>query len=216
VKLGVVLFPGSNCDADALHVGKLLQVPTVELWHKDKDLKGCDVVILPGGFSYGDYLRCGAIAKFSPIMEDVAAHAKRGGKLIGICNGFQILTEAGLVPGTLMRNRSLKFICKEVELEVASSSSAFTRSLPKGSTLRMPIAHAEGNYFADEETVKRLEGNGQVAFRYRENPNGAVNDIAGVTNEAGNVLGMMPHPERACEAALGSADGLKIFQSLLA
>ncbi|MFT3841166.1 MAG: phosphoribosylformylglycinamidine synthase subunit PurQ [Myxococcaceae bacterium] len=216
MKLGVVLFPGSNCDADALHVGTLLNVPAVQLWHKDKDLKGCDVVILPGGFSYGDYLRCGAIAKFSPIMEEVAAHAKRGGKVIGICNGFQILTEAGLVPGTLMRNKSLKFICKEVELEVVSNTSAFTSKLTKGSTLRMPIAHAEGNYFADEETVKRLEGNGQVAFRYRENPNGAVNDIAGVTNEAGNVLGMMPHPERACEIALGSADGLKIFQSLLA
>jgi len=216
VKLGVVLFPGSNCDADALHVGKLLEVPTVELWHKDKDLKGCDVVILPGGFSYGDYLRCGAIAKFSPIMEEVARHAKRGGKVIGICNGFQILTEAGLVPGTLLRNRSLKFICKEVELEVVSNKSVFTSKLTKGSTLRMPIAHAEGNFFADEETLKRIEGEGQVAFRYRDNPNGAAHDIAGVTNEAGNVLGMMPHPERACEAALGSSDGLKLFESMLA
>jgi phosphoribosylformylglycinamidine synthase len=216
VKLGVVLFPGSNCDADALHVGKLLDVPTVELWHKDRDLKGADVVVLPGGFSYGDYLRCGAIAKFSPIMDEVARHAKRGGKVIGICNGFQILTEAGLVPGTLMRNRSLKFICKEVELEVVSDKSAFTSKLSKGATLKMPIAHAEGNFFADEETLKRIEDNGQVAFRYRENPNGAVHDIAGVTNDAGNVLGMMPHPERACEAALGSTDGLKIFQSLLA
>ncbi len=216
MKLGVVLFPGSNCDADALHVGELLQVPTVELWHKDRDLQGCDVVILPGGFSYGDYLRCGAIAKFSPIMEEVARHAKRGGKVIGICNGFQILTEAGLVPGTLLRNRSLKFICQEVELEVVSNRSAFTSQLTPGATLRMPIAHAEGNFFADEDTLKRLEDNGQVAFRYKENPNGAAHDIAGVTNEAGNVLGMMPHPERACEAALGSTDGLKIFQSLLA
>jgi len=215
VKLGVVLFPGSNCDADALHVGALLKVPTVELWHKDHDLQGCDVVVLPGGFSYGDYLRCGAIARFAPIMDEVAKHAKRGGKVLGICNGFQILTEAGLVPGALLRNESLKFICQDVELEVVNTRSPFTKGLKQGDTLRMPIAHAEGNYFLDEDGLKRLEDNGQVAFRYRKNPNGALHDIAGVTNEAGNVLGMMPHPERACEAMLGSADGLKLFQSLL-
>ncbi len=215
MKLGVVLFPGSNCDADALHVGELLKVPTVELWHKDHDLQGCDVVILPGGFSYGDYLRCGAIARFAPIMDEVAKHAKRGGKVLGICNGFQILTEAGLVPGALLRNESLKFICQDVELEVVNTRSPFTKGLKKGDTLRMPIAHAEGNYFLDEDALKRLEDNAQVAFRYRKNPNGALHDIAGVTNEAGNVLGMMPHPERACEALLGSADGLRIFQSLL-
>ena len=215
MKLGVVLFPGSNCDADALHVGALLKVPTVELWHKDHDLQGCDVVVLPGGFSYGDYLRCGAIARFAPIMDEVAKHAKRGGKVLGICNGFQILTEAGLVPGALLRNESLKFICQDVELEVVNTRSPFTTGLKQGDTLRMPIAHAEGNYFLDEDGLKRLEDNGQVAFRYRKNPNGALHDIAGVTNEAGNVLGMMPHPERACEAMLGSADGLKLFQSLL-
>jgi len=216
VKLGVVLFPGSNCDADAMHVATLLKVSAVELWHKDRDLRGCDVVILPGGFSYGDYLRCGAIAKFSPIMDEVARHAKKGGRVIGICNGFQILTEAGLVPGTLLRNRSLKFICQEVELVVASNQSPWLSKLQPGATLRMPIAHAEGNFFADEQTLERLEGEGQVAFRYRDNPNGAAHDIAGVTNEAGNVLGMMPHPERACEAALGSSDGLKLFESMLA
>ena len=216
MKFGVVLFPGSNCDTDAVHVVKeVLGQPTVELWHKERDLQGCEVVIVPGGFSYGDYLRCGAIARFSPIMEEVAKHVARGGKVLGICNGFQILTEAGLLPGVLLRNASLKFLCQEVELTVESPGTPFTRGLKKGERLRMPIAHAEGNYFLDDEGLRRLEGNGQVVFRYADNPNGARHDIAGIVNEAGNVLGMMPHPERACEAVLGGVDGLKVFTSLL-
>ena len=216
MKFGVVLFPGSNCDTDAIHVVKeLLGQPTVELWHKDRDLQGAEVIIIPGGFSYGDYLRCGAIARFSPIMEEVSAHAARGGKVLGICNGFQILTEAGLLPGVLLRNASLKFICQDVELKVENAQTPFTRGAAKGDVLRMPIAHAEGNYFLEDEGLKRLEGNGQVVFRYRTNPNGARNDIAGIVNEGRNVLGMMPHPERAAESLLGSADGLKLFQSLL-
>ncbi len=216
MKFGVVLFPGSNCDADAIHVVRdLLQQPTVELWHKDRDLQGCETVIVPGGFSYGDYLRCGAIARFSPIMESVVAHAAKGGKVIGICNGFQILTEAGLLPGVLLRNASLKFICQDVELKVENAQTPFTRGTKQGDLLRMPIAHAEGNYFLDDEGLKRLEGEGQVLFRYLNNPNGARNDIAGIVNAGRNVVGMMPHPERAAEALLGSADGLKLFQSLL-
>ncbi len=217
MKFGVVTFPGSNCDEDAVHVVKdVLGQPVERLWHKDRTLKGCDVVVVPGGFSYGDYLRCGAIARFSPIMDEVVAHAKRGGRVLGICNGFQILTEAGLLPGVLMRNASLQFVCREVALEVVRADTPFTRALTAGQTLRMPIAHAEGNYFLDDEGLKALEGNGQVVFRYRENPNGARNGIAGVCSEGRNVLGMMPHPERAAEALLGSADGLGIFQSLLA
>ncbi len=216
MKFGVVTFPGSNCDEDAVHVVEhVLKQPVVRLWHKDRDLHGVDVVIVPGGFSYGDYLRCGAIAKFSPVMESIAEHAKRGGKVLGICNGFQILTEAGLLPGTLLRNESLKFICQTVELEVVTNATPFSRALKVGATLRVPIAHAEGNYFLDDDGLKRLEDRGQVVFRYRQNPNGARHDIAGVCNEQKNVLGMMPHPERASEALLGSVDGLGIFQSLL-
>jgi len=216
VKFGVVLFPGSNCDADAVHVLKdVLGQPTVELWHKDRDLQGCETIIIPGGFSYGDYLRCGAIARFSPIMEEVSRHAASGGKVLGICNGFQILTEAGLLPGVLLRNASLKFICQEVELQVENADTPFTDGMKKGDLLKMPIAHAEGNYFIEDEGLERLEGNGQVVFRYRHNPNGARNDIAGIVNERRNVMGMMPHPERAAEALLGSADGLKVFLSLL-
>lgn len=216
MKFGVVVFPGSNCDADALHVAaNVLQADAVSLWHKDRDLKGCDVIIVPGGFSYGDYLRCGAIARFSPVMESVAAHAKKGGYVLGICNGFQILTEAGLLPGALLRNASLSFICQTVELEVATTDSAFTRGYQKNQRLHIPIAHAEGAYFVDDEALKRLNDHDQVAFRYRQNPNGATGDIAGVLNERRNVLGMMPHPERAAEALLGSTDGLKLFQSLL-
>ena len=216
MKFGVVLFPGSNCDADAVHVLRdVLGQPTVELWHKDRDLQGCETIIIPGGFSYGDYLRCGAIARFSPIMEEVSRHAASGGKVLGICNGFQILTEAGLLPGVLLRNASLKFICQEVELQVVNADTPFTDEVKKGDLLKMPIAHAEGNYFIEDDGLNRLEGNGQVVFRYRDNPNGARNDIAGIVNERRNVLGMMPHPERACEAVLGSADGLKLFLSLL-
>jgi phosphoribosylformylglycinamidine synthase len=213
---GVVVFPGSNCDADAFHVvGEVLGCKTHLLWHKDRDLKGCDVVIVPGGFSYGDYLRCGAIARFAPMMEEVARHAARGGKVMGICNGFQILTEAGLLPGVLQRNDSLTFICKTVELSVANADTPFTKKLAKGARLHVPIAHAEGNYFLDDEGLKALEGEGQVLLRYVSNPNGSRNDIAGVTNAARNVMGMMPHPERASEGILGSADGLKLFESLL-
>ncbi len=216
MKFGVVLFPGSNCDADAVHVVKdLLGQPTVALWHKDRDLQGCETIIIPGGFSYGDYLRCGAIARFSPIMDEVVKHAASGGKVLGICNGFQILTEVGLLPGVLLRNASLKFICQEVELQVANADTPFTDAMKKGDLLRMPIAHAEGNYFIEDDGLKQLEGNGQVVFRYRTNPNGARNDIAGIVSERRNVMGMMPHPERACESVLGSVDGMKIFASLL-
>ncbi len=217
MKFGVVTFPGSNCDEDAVHVVEhVLRQPVVRLWHKDRDLQGSDVIVVPGGFSYGDYLRCGAIARFSPIMESVVAHAKAGGKVLGICNGFQILTEAGLLPGVLLRNASLKFICKTVELEVTNTGTPFTKIYAAGRTLQLPIAHAEGNYFLDDDGLKRVEDNGQVVFRYRNNPNGARNDIAGLVNEKKNVMGMMPHPERAAEALLGSTDGLGIFQSLLA
>ena len=216
MKFGVVVFPGSNCDADAFHVvANVLGCKTESLWHKDRDLKGCDVIIVPGGFSYGDYLRCGAIARFAPVMEEVAKHAARGAPVLGICNGCQVLTEAGLLPGVLQRNSSLTFQCKTVRLKVESTASVFTRKLTKGATLHVPIAHAEGNYFIDDEGLKALEGEGQVAFRYLENPNGSRNDIAGVFNASKNVMGMMPHPERASEALLGSADGLGIFQSLL-
>ena len=216
MKFGVVTFPGSNCDEDAAHVvGRVLGQPVARLWHKDKDLQGSEVVIVPGGFSYGDYLRCGAIAKFSPIMESIVAHANRGGKVLGICNGFQILTEAGLLPGALLRNSSLKFICRTVGLEVTSAATPFTGKYKTGAKLQLPIAHAEGNYFLDDDGIKRLEDRGQIVFRYTENPNGSRNDIAGVCNEAKNVLGMMPHPERAAEALLGSTDGLGLFQSML-
>ncbi len=216
MKFGVVTFPGSNCDDDAAHVAGTVSGQRVErLWHKDRDLKGSDIIIVPGGFSYGDYLRCGAIAKFSPVMESIVAHANRGGRVLGICNGFQILTEAGLLPGALLRNRSLKFICDTVELSVASNATPFTKAYAANSTLRLPIAHAEGNYFLDDEGLKRLEGNGQVVFRYAQNPNGSRNGIAGIVNEKKNVMGLMPHPERAAEALLGSTDGLGVFQSLL-
>ena len=170
---------------------------------------------MPGGFSYGDYLRCGAIARFAPVMDEVIKHAAKGGRVLGICNGFQVLTEAGLLPGVLQRNASLQFICKSVELKVENAGTTFTNRLQKGATLRVPIAHAEGNYFLDDEGLRRLEGEGQVAFRYVQNPNGSRNDIAGVLNASKNVMGMMPHPERASEGLLGSVDGLKVFESLL-
>ncbi|MFL5318963.1 MAG: phosphoribosylformylglycinamidine synthase subunit PurQ [Myxococcaceae bacterium] len=214
-KFGIVVFPGSNCDHDAYHVAKhVLGQDAVFLWHKDRDLQGADVVVLPGGFSYGDYLRCGAIARFSPIMESVVAHAKKGGRLLGICNGFQILTEAGLLPGALLQNRSRKFICRTVELEV-NNSTAFTKAYGSKQVIHVPIAHGDGNFYIDDDGLKRLEDNGQVAFRYRECPNGSRNDIAGIVSEKGNVLGMMPHPERAAEPVLGSVDGRKLFESLL-
>lgn len=215
MKFGVVVFPGSNCEQDALRVASQVSGrPAERLWHKDRDLKGCDALIVPGGFSYGDYLRCGAIARFSPVMESVAAHAARGAPVLGICNGFQILTEAGLLPGVLQRNRSLKFICQSVQLDVVSTQTPFTRGYRVGETICLPIAHAEGNYYLDDAGLKALEDNGQVVFRYRQNPNGARHDIAGVVNAGRNVLGMMPHPERAAEALLGCDHGRRLFEAL--
>jgi phosphoribosylformylglycinamidine synthase subunit PurQ / glutaminase len=216
MKAGIVVFPGSNCDHDAWHVVRHVLGRSAEfLWHKDHDLKGCDLIIIPGGFAYGDYLRCGAIARFSPVMDEVVAFAKKGGKVLGICNGFQILTEARLLPGALLRNASRKFVCRFVDLKVENTDSPFTRKLREGERLEIPIAHAEGNYFIDDEGLRRLEGEGLVAFRYVHNPNGARADIAGILNEQRNVLGMMPHPERASEKLLGSEDGRRIFESLL-
>ncbi|MBI2083331.1 MAG: phosphoribosylformylglycinamidine synthase subunit PurQ [Deltaproteobacteria bacterium] len=217
MKFGVVVFPGSNCDRDAFHVLKdLLKQPVRYLWHKETDLRGVDCVILPGGFSYGDYLRTGAIARFSPIMTEVIRHAERGGLVLGICNGFQILTEAGLLPGVLMRNANLQFICENVSLRVENNQTLFTKHYAPNTVVTMPIAHGDGNYFSDEETLKRLEGEGRVVFRYHpRNPNGAIHDIAGIMNEKGNVLGMMPHPERCSEVLLGNEDGRRLFESLI-
>ena len=225
MKFGIVTFPGSNCDYDAYHaVVDALGERAVYLWHKDHDLQDSDVIILPGGFSYGDYLRAGAIARFSPVMREVAAFARRGGPVLGICNGFQIACEAGLLPGALMRNAGLKFVSAPVHIRVENSDTLFTNQLATGDVLQIPIAHGEGRYVATEETVEQLEGEGQVVFRYVNargerdpgaNPNGSMNDIAGIVSEAGNVLGMMPHPERASDPLLGSDDGLAIFQSVL-
>jgi phosphoribosylformylglycinamidine synthase subunit PurQ / glutaminase len=217
MRVGIVVFPGSNCDHDAFHVVKhVLGAEAEFLWHKDRDLKKSDAIVLPGGFSYGDYLRCGAIARFSPVMEEVAAFANKGGRVLGICNGFQILTEAGLLPGALLQNVSRKFICRPVGLLVDNAQTPFTSKYQKGEKLRMPIAHAEGNYYIDDAGLERLEGEGQVVFRYLENPNGARHEIAGIVNAQRNVLGMMPHPERAAESLLGNEDGRRVFESLLA
>ena len=226
MRFGIVTFPGSNSDYDTYHaVSDQLGEEAVYLWHKDHDLQGSDVVVLPGGFSYGDYLRCGAIARFSPIMREVAAHAKRGGPVIGICNGFQILVEAGLLPGALLRNTSLKYVCELRHLLVETADTLFTSAFRAGQVIRMPVAHGEGRYFADDATLDRLDGEGRVAFRYvnREgghdelsNFNGSARAIAGIVSDGGNVLGMMPHPERAVDALLGSSDGLGVFESVLA
>lgn len=226
MKFGIVTFPGSNCDYDAYQavVEKLGEEATY-LWHKDHDLQGSDVIILPGGFSYGDYLRAGAIARFSPVMQDVIAFAKRGGPVIGICNGFQIACEAGLLPGALLRNASLKYICEFVRIRVENNETMYTNRYRKGDTLLIPIAHGDGRYTADDATLDRLEGEGRVVFRYvggpRDadeywSPNGAMRAIAGIINDAGNVLGMMPHPERAVDELIGSDDGLALFESMLA
>ena len=216
MKFGVVVFPGSNCDHDCYHVLKhVLQKDTDFVWHKDRDISKYDCMVLPGGFSYGDYLRTGGIARFSPVMESVYKHADQGKLVIGICNGFQILLEAGLLPGAMLRNRSLKFICKFVELKVESANSPFTRKTKKGETLNIPIAHGEGNYYTDEATLFELKQNDQIVLRYKDNPNGSVADIAGICNFKRNVFGLMPHPERASERELGSTDGLKIFQSMV-
>ena len=223
MRFGVVQFPGSNCDQDCLHVIRdVLKEDVVYLWHKDHDLQGCDLVILPGGFSYGDYLRCGAIARFAPMLDEIRKFSASGGLVLGICNGFQILTEAGLLPGALLRNRSLKFICREVHLRVEHPLTPFTLRYHKGEVIRIPIAHGEGNYFAEPGMITELQKNRQIVFRYCDpegrdapsaNPNGSLENIAGICNKAGNVLGMMPHPERASELILGSEDGLRLFQS---
>jgi phosphoribosylformylglycinamidine synthase I len=226
MKFGVIVFPGSNCDHDAYFAtsGNLGE-ESVYLWHKDTVIPNdVDCVIVPGGFSYGDYLRCGAISRFSPIMNEVVKFASSGKPVIGICNGFQILTEAGLLPGALLRNSSLTFLCKDVYLRTENNSTLFTSELSDKEIIRIPIAHGEGNYFADPETIKSLEDNNQVIFRYSENngfltdesnPNGSINNIAGIINKKGNVLGMMPHPERYSDEILGCNDGIKIFKSIL-
>ena len=217
MKIAVIVFPGSNCDIDlyeALHTVCDADVEYVS--YKQDNLDGFDAVMLPGGFSYGDYLRCGAIARFSPIMPAVIEFAKNGKPVFGTCNGFQILTEVGLLPGALKRNNSLKFVCKTVELTVENTNTPFTSLYKKGEKINLPIANADGSYYAYEELLAELEENGQVVFRYsKENPNGSLNDIAGITNKQGNVLGMMPHPERAVEMLLGNEDGLRVFKSLL-
>jgi phosphoribosylformylglycinamidine synthase len=225
MKFGVVVFPGSNCDHDAFYaVEHALGQEATFLWHQSADLQDCDVIILPGGFSYGDYLRTGAIARFAPIMASVRDFAARGGLVLGICNGFQILLESGLLKGAMLRNRNLKFICKMMHLRVENVDTPFTNALRPGQVLDIPIAHAEGSYYADAATLEKLESRRQVVFRYCRpggeltddaNANGSVNFIAGITNRAGNVMGMMPHPERACDALLGSTDGRYIFQSLV-
>ena len=225
MKFGVVVFPGSNCDHDAFHaIGHVLQKPVEFIWHQSEDLRGCDAIILPGGFSYGDYLRTGAIARFSPVMNSVEKFAKGGGLVLGICNGFQILCEAGLLPGALLRNTSLQYRCRWVHIRTERCETPFTRAARPGQVLKIPISHGEGRYFAPPETLARLRRNGQIVFRYSTpdgqitdaaNPNGALENIAGVCSESRNVLGLMPHPERASEALLGSEDGRLLFESVL-
>jgi phosphoribosylformylglycinamidine synthase I len=217
MKFGVIIFPGSNCDHDCYYAVKAVVGRPVEfIWHQDTSLKGFDAVILPGGFSYGDYLRTGALAKFSPVMRTVKEFADKGGLVIGICNGFQILTESGLLPGALMRNITRKYICKFLELSAETTNSPFTNQMQKGQILRIPIGHGDGNYFADPETLKQLNDEDRVAFRYHgENPNGSQESIAGILSEGRNVLGMMPHPDRSSEQLLGSTDGKLIFESMV-
>ena len=225
MKFGVVVFPGSNCDADTLYaLGGVLGQEAVYLWHKDHDLKGVDGVVLPGGFAHGDYLRSGAIAKFSPLMREVGEHAARGGLVLGICNGFQVLLELGLLPGAMLRNKNLKFLCQYVTLRVENEKTAFSHLARKGQVLRMPIAHFDGNYYAPPEVLDEIERNGQVVLRYADaqgrlteeaNVNGSLRAIAGLVNKAGNVMGLMPHPERAVEALLGGTDGRVILESMI-
>jgi phosphoribosylformylglycinamidine synthase len=226
MKFAVIVFPGSNCDHDAYHAAKhVLGYDAEFVWHKESSLKGADVVLLPGGFSYGDYLRTGAIAQFSPVMKAVAAFAASGGPVLGICNGFQVLCEAKLLPGALIRNKDLKFHCEHVRVRVEQTDTPFTLRASKGQVLRIPIAHGEGNYFADPETLEQLESSRRIVLRYCDeagqlsdisNPNGSVHGIAGICNEQRNIVGLMPHPERACEATLGSEDGLVFFESVVA
>lgn len=216
MKFAVLVFPGSNCDIDCYKaVESTLGEPVDYVWHTATDLSGYDCILVPGGFSYGDYLRCGAIARFAPVMNEVAKAAEAGKYVLGICNGFQILTEAGLLPGTLRRNESLKFRCHDTVLRVENNDNPFTSLYAEGEEIIIPIAHGEGNYYCDEATLKKLQENRQIIFRYSNNPNGSVDDIAGIANERGNVVGMMPHPERAVDGLLGSEDGKKMFTSIL-
>jgi phosphoribosylformylglycinamidine synthase subunit PurQ / glutaminase len=226
MKFGVIIFPGSNCDHDAYHVvGQVARQPVTFLWHESHDLENCDAIIVPGGFAFGDYLRTGAIAKFSPVMEQVKKFAAGGGIVLGICNGFQILCEAGLLPGALMRNAGLKYVCKFVDVRVETADTPFTSACREGEVLHIPIGHMEGCYFCDDATHAQLERDRRIVFRYvtpqgeitaEANPNGSLHNIAGICSEGRNVLGMMPHPERASEPQLGSADGFKVFESLRA
>ncbi|HHL0972665.1 TPA: phosphoribosylformylglycinamidine synthase subunit PurQ [Bacillus cereus] len=216
MKFAVIVFPGSNCDVDMFHAIKDELGEEVDyVWHDTENLDEYDAILLPGGFSYGDYLRCGAISRFANAMKAVQKAAEQGKPILGVCNGFQILVESGLLPGALMRNENLKFMCRTVQLRVENNETMFTSQYEKNEVINIPIAHGEGNYYCDEETLKRLEENNQIAFRYVENPNGSVSDIAGIVNKKGNVLGMMPHPERAVDELLGGAEGLKVFQSIL-
>ncbi|MGK7914133.1 MAG: phosphoribosylformylglycinamidine synthase subunit PurQ [Prochloraceae cyanobacterium] len=225
MKFGIIVFPGSNCDRDVAMVTQgLLGKPTRMVWHQEQEISDLDVVVIPGGFSYGDYLRCGAIARFSPVIDSIVTHAKQGKFVLGICNGFQILTEVGLLPGALIRNRDLHFICDRVPVKVEQSNLPWTQAYSQGQIITLPIAHGEGRYYADRDTLQTLEDNGQVLFRYCtadgeinniSNPNGSLNNIAGITNKQGNVLGMMPHPERASDEILGTTDGKNMFEGLL-
>ena len=225
MKFGVITFPGSNCDQDMIYVLKdILEQEVEELWHKDTDLKGCDAIVLPGGFSYGDYLRSGAIARFSPVMTAVIEHANKGGFVLGVCNGFQILCESGLLPGALLHNNNQKFICKNVYLKPESNSAKLTEHLDQNKAYKIPIAHGEGRFHASDAVIKELNDNDQILFRYCDvkgevspdsNPNGAIENIAGITNKAKNVFGMMPHPERAADSKLSNVDGKAIFESWL-
>jgi phosphoribosylformylglycinamidine synthase len=224
-KFGVVVFPGSNCDHDTYYVlRKILDLDVIFLWHKQATLEDCDIIILPGGFSYGDYLRTGAIARFSPIMNEVIKFANDGGYVFGICNGFQVLLEAGLLPGVMIKNESLNFVCKDIYLKIENEETVFTKGINGKNTLKIPVAHGEGNYFANERTLKELEDNNQIVFKYcandgsitnDSNPNGSIMNIAGIINKNGNVMGMMPHPERSSDSVLGKTDGSLIFRAMV-
>lgn len=224
MKIGIVVFPGSNCDRDIERAAEVVGSESGFIWHKDKDVRGYDAIVLPGGFAHGDYLRCGAIARFSPVMEAVSEFAEGGGPVLGICNGFQTLLESGLLPGATLRNTGLRFICRPQKLRIDNVNTPFTHLYKKGEVVDFPIAHAEGNYYADPDTIKLLEDEGRIVFRYAEpdgslteasNPNGSMHNIAGITNKTGNVVGLMPHPERVVESILGGTDGLRVFKSVM-
>lgn len=224
MKIGIVVFPGSNCDRDIERAAEVVGSESGFIWHKDKDVRGYDAIVLPGGFAHGDYLRCGAIARFSPVMDAVSEFAEGGGPVLGICNGFQTLLESGLLPGATLRNTGLRFICRPQKLRIDNVNTPFTHLYKKGEVVDFPIAHAEGNYYADPDTIKLLEDEGRIVFRYAEpdgslteasNPNGSMHNIAGITNKTGNVVGLMPHPERVVESILGGTDGLRVFKSVM-